>query len=73
MDVNAYVESIDDDWNIEVEISESKDKKLIRFKDVAAYNVAQYLIYHSCHSVEGRQVPISLKKIIQPFVINELL
>ena len=37
-------------------------------KDVAAYNVAQYL---SCHSdVEDLQVPISLKKLVKPFVIT---
>ncbi len=37
-------------------------------KDVAAYNVAQYL---SCHSdVEDLQVPISLKKLVEPFVIT---
>ena len=42
--------------------------KLRRLKDAAAYNVAQYL---SCHSeVEDLQVPISLKKLVEPFVIT---
>ena len=39
-----------------------------RLKDVAAYNVAQYL---SCHSdVEDLEVPISLRKLVRPFVIT---
>jgi hypothetical protein len=53
--VDAYAENIDENGNIEVEISESNDdilhaftikanrKKMRRLKDVAAYNVAQYL------------------------------
>jgi hypothetical protein len=51
--VDAYVETIDENGDIEVEISESNDdilqaftiraKKMRRLKDVAAYNVAQYL------------------------------
>ena len=58
--VDNHVESIDENGKIEVEISESNDdiwraftiratvKKLRRLKDVAAQNVAQYLICHSC-------------------------
>ena len=78
--VDAYVETIDANGNIEVEISESNDdilqaftirakrKKMRRLKDVAAYNVAQYL---SCHSdVEDLEVPISLRKLVRPFVIT---
>ena len=77
---DAYVETIDENGNIEIELSESTDellqaftirakrKKLRSLKDVAAYNVAQYL---SCHSdVEDLQVPISLKKLVEPFVIT---
>ena len=77
---DAYVETIDENGNIEIELSESTDellqaftirakrKKLRSLKDVAAYNVAQYL---SCHSdVEDLQVPISLKKLVKPFVIT---
>ena len=77
---DAYVESIDENGDIEIELSESTDellqaftirakrKKLRSLKDVAAYNVAQYL---SCHSdVEDLQVPISLKKLVKPFVIT---
>ena len=46
----------------------AKRKKLRRLKDVAAYNVAQYL---SCHSdVEDLQLPISLRKLVKPFVIT---
>ena len=57
--VDAYVETIDENRNIEVELSETTDeflqaftirakrKNLRRLKDVAAYNVAQYL---SCDS-----------------------
>ena len=76
----AYVETIDENGNIEIELSESTDellqaftirakrKKLRSLKDFAAYNVAQYL---SCHSdVEDLQVPISLKKLVKPFVIT---
>ena len=63
---------------LEVEISESNDdmlqaftirakgKKWRRLKDVAAYNVAQYL---SCHSdVEDLQVPILLRKLTKPYL-----
>ena len=77
---DAYVETNDANGNIEVELSESTDeilqaftirakrKKLRSLKDVAAYNVTQYL---SCHSdVEDLQVPISLKKLVEPFVIT---
>jgi hypothetical protein len=46
----------------------AKRKKMRRLKDVAAYNVAQYL---SCHSdVEDLEVPISLRKLVRPFVIT---
>ena len=78
--METYVETIYQNWNFEVEISESNDnillsftirakrKKLRRLKDVAAYNVAQYL---SCHSdVEDLQLPISLRKLVKPFVIT---
>ena len=45
-----------------------KRKKSQSLKDVVAYNVAQCL---SCHSdVEDLQVPISLKKLVEPFVIT---
>ena len=56
---DAYVETIDENGNIEIELSEStyeflqaftiraKRKKLRSLKEVAAYNVAKYL---SCHS-----------------------
>jgi hypothetical protein len=77
---NVDVETINENGNIEVEISESNDdilqdftirakrKKIRRLKDVAAYNVAQYL---SCHSdVEDLEVPISLRKLVRPFVNN---
>jgi hypothetical protein len=77
---DACVETIDENGNIEDELSESTDellqaftirakrKKLRRWKDVAAYNVAQYL---SCHSdVEDLQVPISRRKLVKPFVIT---
>ena len=81
---DAYVETIDENGNIEIELSEStaellllllqaftiraKRKKFRSLKDVAAYNVAHYL---SCHSdVEDLQVPISLKKLVEPFVIT---
>ena len=77
---DAYIETIDENGNIEIELSESTDellqaftirakrKKLRSLKDVAAYNVAQYL---SCHSdVEDLQVPISLRKLVEPFVIT---
>ena len=55
---DAYVETIDENGNIEIELSESSDKllqaftlrakrkKLQSLKDVAAYNVGQCL---SCH------------------------
>ena len=51
--------TIDENWNIEVELSESTDellqaftirakrKKLRSLKDVAAYSVAQYLSYNN--------------------------
>jgi hypothetical protein len=78
--VDAYVETIDENGNIEVELSETTDeclqaftnrakrKKLKRLKDVAAYNVAQYL---SCHcDMEDLQLPISLRKLVKPFVIT---
>ena len=77
---DAYVETINENGNIEIDLSESTDEilqaftirakrnKLRSLKDVAAYNVAQYL---SCHSdVEDLQVPISLKKLVKPFVIK---
>jgi hypothetical protein len=77
---DAYVETIDENGNIEVELSESTDellqaftirakrKKLRSLKDVAAYSVAQYL---SCNNdVKDLQVPISLKKLVKPFVIT---
>ena len=77
---DAYVETIDENGNIEFELSESTDellqaftirakrKKLRRLKDVAAYNVAQYL---SCHrDVEDLQVPISLRKLVKPYVVT---
>ncbi len=70
--------AINENGYIEIELSESTDellqaftirakrKKLRSLKDVAAYNVAQYL---SCHrDVEDLQVPISLKKLFKPFV-----
>ena len=78
--MDAYVETVDENGNIEVEISESDDdilqaftirakrKKMRRLKDVAAYNVAQCL---SCQSdVEDLEVPISLRKLVRPFVIT---
>ena len=78
--MDAYVETIDENENIEVEISESNDdilqaftirakrKKLRRLKDVATYNVAQYL---SCHSdMEDLHVPISLRKLVKLFIIK---
>ena len=77
---DAYVETIDENGNIEIELSESTDellqaftirakrKKLRSLKDVAAYNVGQCL---SCHSdVEDLQVPISLRKLVETFVIK---
>ena len=77
---DAYVETIDENGNIEIELSESSDellqaftlrakrKKLRSLKDVAAYNVGQCL---SCHSdVEDLQVPISLRKLVETFVIK---
>ena len=77
---DAYVETIDEIGNIEIELSESSDellqaftlrarrKKLQSLKDVAAYNVGQCL---SCHSdVEDIKVPISLKKLVETFVIK---
>ena len=76
--VDAYVETIDENGNIEVEISESNDdilqaftirakrKKMRRSKDVAAYNVAQYL---SCHS-DVEDLEVSLRKLVRPFVIT---
>ena len=77
---DAYVETIDENGNIEIELSEStedllqaftiraKRKKLRSLKEVAAYNVAQYL---TCHSdVEDLQVPISLRKLVKQFVIT---
>jgi hypothetical protein len=78
--VDAYVETIDENGNIEVELSETTDeflqaftirakrKKLRRLKNVAVYNVSQYL---SCHSdVEDLQLPISLRKLVKPFIIT---
>ena len=63
--INAYVETIDENVNIEMEIFESNDdllqvftirakRKKLRLKDVAAYNVAQ----------------MSQRKQIKPFVIE---
>ena len=64
---DAKVETIDENGNIKIELSESTDellqafiirakrKKLQSLKDVAAYNVAQYLSYHM--DVEDLQVP----------------
>jgi hypothetical protein len=81
--VDAYVKTIDEKGNIDVEISENNDdilqaftirakrKKMKRLKNVAAYNVAQYL---SCHiDVEDLEVPISLRKFVRPFVITTCL
>ena len=77
---DAYVETIGENGNIEIELSESSDellqaftlrakrKKLRCLKDVAAYNVGQCL---SCHSdVEDLQIPISLRKLVETFVIK---
>jgi hypothetical protein len=78
--VDAYVETIDENGNIEVELSDTTDeflqafiirakrKKLRRLKDVAAYNVAQYLCCYS--DVEDLQLPISLGKLVKPFVVT---
>ena len=70
----------DENGNIEIELSESTDellqaftirakrKKLRSLKDVAAYDIAQCL---SCNSdVEDLQIPISLKKLVEPFLIT---
>jgi hypothetical protein len=78
--VEAYVETIDENGNIEVEISESNDdilqaftirakrKKMRRLNDDAAYNGAQFL---SCQSdVEDLEVPSSRRKLVRPFVIT---
>ena len=75
---DAYVETIDENGYIGVEISKNnneilqaftiraKRKKLRRLKDVAAYNVAQYI---SCDTdVEDLQV--SLRKLVKPYVIT---
>ena len=62
------VETKDENGNIEVDLSETNDEFLQAFTIRAAYNVAQYL---SCHSdVEDLQVPISLRKLVKPFVIK---
>ena len=77
---DAYVETIDENGNIEIELSEStygflqaftikaKRKKLRSLKYITAYNVAQYLTRHS--DVEDLQVPISLRKLVKSFVIT---
>jgi hypothetical protein len=74
--VDAYVETIDENGNIKVEISESNDdilqaftirskrKKMRRLKDVAA----QYPSWRT--DVEDLEVPTSLRKLVRPFVIT---
>jgi hypothetical protein len=77
--VDAYVETIDENGNIEFEPSESTDellqvftikakrKKLRRLKEFAAYNAAKYLSSQS--DVENLQALISLRKIVNLFVV----
>ena len=78
--MDAYGEPIDENGNIDVEISESNDdilqgfrirakwKKFNKLKDVAAYKVAQYI---SCdRDVKDLRVPISLRKLVKLFVVT---
>ena len=77
-DIEAYVENIDENGNIEVEITENNDyilqsftvkasrKRLNRLKEVAAYNVGQCL---DCENgVESLQLPKTLKILVKKFV-----
>jgi hypothetical protein len=49
-------------------LNRAKRKKMRRLKDVAGYNVAQYISWHS--DVEDLEVSISLMKLVRPFVIT---
>ena len=74
----AYVENIDENGNIEIEITENNDfilqsftvkasrKKLKRLKEVAAYNVRQCLC--SEDDVNFLNLPKTLEKLVKKFV-----
>ena len=74
----AYVENIDENGNIEIEITENNDfilqsftvkasrKKLNRLKEVAAYNVGQCLC--SEDDVNWLNLPKTLEKLVKKFV-----
>ena len=74
----AYIENIDENGNILIEITENNDfilqsftvkasrKKLKRLKKVAAYNVGQCLC--SEHYVNWLNLPKTLEKLVKKFV-----
>ena len=76
----AYNENIDENGNIEIEITENNDfilqsftvkaskKKLKRLKEVVAYNVGQCLC--SEHDVNCMNLPKTLEKLVKKFVIT---
>ena len=76
-DIEAYVENIDENGNIEVEITENNDyilqsftvkasrKRLNRLKEVAAYNVGQCL---DCENdAESLTLPNTLEILVKKF------
>ena len=77
-DFEAYVENIDENGNIEIEITENNAyilqsftvkasrKKLKRLKEVAAYNVGQCQCCE--HDVNWLILPKTLEKLVMKFV-----
>ena len=77
---NAYIETIDDNGDIVVQVDkafedliqgftlQSKGRILRRLSDLAAFNIAQYLESES--DVDCLEVPRNLKSIVKQFLIT---
>ena len=75
--VDAYIETIDDNGNIIVQVDEDliqgftlkgKRRRLRRLSDLAAFNIAQYPKSES--DVDCLEVPRNLKKIVKQFLVT---
>ena len=78
--VDAYIETVDDNGNIVVQVDEgyedliqgftlqAKRRRLRTFSDLAAFNVAQYLESES--DVDCLEVPSNLKIIFKQFLVT---
>jgi hypothetical protein len=77
---NAYIETIDDNGDIVVQVDEAyedliqgftlqaKRRRLRRLSDLAAFNIAQYLESES--DVDCLEVPRNLKTIVKQFLVT---